>query len=79
MLFLQVIPLEQILQIDLNARGEDASGAHNHELKNLALSVYSRCRANPLKWMKKTEKCMTGFGVCNSRDHLIRRRQVFDK
>lgn len=73
-ILLEVIPLEQILQGDLNTRGGAAKGYQTQELKNLALSVYSRCRANPMKWMKKTDKCMTGFGVCNLRDHLIRRR-----
>lgn len=74
-ILLQVIPLEQILQLNLNTSSNN-SGTHNSELKELALSVYSRCRGNPMTWIKKTDKCMTGFGVCNYRDNLVRRRQV---
>ena len=65
-----------MLQLNLNARSKDTGGSQSPELKNLALSVYSRCRANPVALIKKTEKCMTGFGMCNSRDNLVRRRQV---
>lgn len=73
-LLLEIIPLEQILQ--LSTKTGQLGGPYNAELKKLALSVYTKCRPNPLSYMNKIDKCMTGFGVCHIRENLIRRRKV---
>jgi len=72
----QIIPLEQILQVNLSARSKATDGSQNVELKNLALSVYSQCCFTPItNSSPKLTKYMTCFGIGNSRENLIRRRQ----
>lgn len=75
-IILQIIPLEQLLQVNSIARKHDTKGSYCAELKRLALNVYSQCRSNPTSDVFKNQKCMTGFGILNARESLIRRRQV---
>ena len=74
--FFQIIPLEQILQTNLNIRTCETHGCQNAELRNLAFNVYSQCCSEPVT-SSKLQKYMTSFGVGNARENLIRRRQVF--
>jgi len=72
-LLFEIIPLEQIL--NLTSKTGQPGGPHNSELKELALSVYSKCRPNALSYISKIDKCMTGFGVCHIRESLVHRRK----
>eukprot|EP00795_Rhopilema_esculentum_P015506 gene15506-6767_t len=72
--FLQVVPLESILQLKASTKYHNGTGLNQLDLQHLALSVYSSCRVtiNSLN----SGKICTGFGPGSLRDKLTKKRQV---
>eukprot|EP00794_Sanderia_malayensis_P013792 gene13792-15235_t len=71
--FLQIVPLESILQSKASTRFHNGTGLGSQDTQQLAFSVYSTCRLtiNSLN----SGKICTSFGQGALRDKLAKRRQ----
>ena len=74
MLVLQVVPIHQILQVDMLTCSRDAALTFVTQLKCLAFSVFSRCRKS--LQVNLNTKSLTGFGPAARHEALLRQREV---
>lgn len=72
--FCQVVPIQQILQVDLLTGSRDAAFSVVKQLKCLAFSVFSRCRKS--LQLNINAKSLTGFGPAARHEALLRQREV---
>lgn len=70
----QVVPIQQILQVDLLTGSRDAAFSVVKQLKCLAFSVFSRCRKS--LQLNINAKSLTGFGPAARHEALLRQREV---
>ncbi|XP_078355231.1 mediator of RNA polymerase II transcription subunit 13-like, partial [Oculina patagonica] len=70
----QVVPIQQILQVDLLTGSRDAAFSVVKQLKCLAFSVFSRCRKS--LQLNINAKSLTGFGPAARHEALLRQREM---
>lgn len=70
----QVVPIQQILQVDTLNGSRDATLTFVTQLKCLAFSVFSRCRKS--LQLNINAKSLTGFGPAARHEALLRQREV---
>lgn len=70
----QVVPIQQILQVDTLTGSRDAALTFVTQLKCLAFSVFSRCRKS--LQLNINAKSLTGFGPAARHDALFRQREA---
>ena len=71
--FFQIVPLEQVFQLSLNTRTYDTKAANTPELKNLAFTVYTKCREKPV-YFQSNVKSLTVFSMASVRQEMVRKR-----
>lgn len=70
----QVVPIQQILQVDTLNGSRDATLTFVTQLKCLAFSVFSRCRKS--LQLNINAKSLTGFGPAARHEALLRQREM---